>query len=158
MGQGFRISVPGHRLRCELTGLARPGQAPSRQLQLQPRLERLMAVDRRVKSRHALCFASLFCHQDRPDQTGLPDCQTARFFMANFMLRALAAKLCAHFIVGKESSSSRREKQAKGLLQLRLELKCAYKFVIACCCCCCLQPDLCARATRRMSDKSACTA
>lgn len=70
-----------------------------------------MAVDRRVKSRHALCFASLFSHQDRPDQTrqadgcqGLPVVARLPFFMSNFMLRALAAKLCAHFIVGNESS------------------------------------------------------
>lgn len=41
---------------------------------------------------------------------GLPDCP---FFMANFMLRALAAKLCAHFIVGKDNRS-RMGKKAKG--------------------------------------------
>lgn len=82
------ISVPGHRLRCELTGLA-PAAASvsaSTSASASARLEHLMAVDRRVKSRHALCFASLFSHDC---QTGcqtvrqaarLPDgCQAARF-------------------------------------------------------------------------------
>lgn len=144
--------MPGHRLRCELTGLAPAAAAASvsasTAASASARLEHLMAVDRRVKSRHALCFASLFCHDcqtgcqtDRQAARLSDGCQAARFLWPTSCCAHLQPSYVLISLLTSEQGGREvgRSVYGKGLLQLRLELKCAYKFVIAFCAVCSLQ-------------------